>query len=47
MCKNKAELEATVNEISILVICQELFEKDFDGFFRKKGKLNKPSVGIF
>ena len=29
---------------SILVICQELFEKDFDMFFRKKGNFNRPSV---
>lgn len=28
---------------SILVICQELFEKDFDMFFRKKGNFNRPS----
>lgn len=26
---------------SILVICQEPFEKDFDVSFRKKGNLNK------
>ena len=31
---------------SILVICQEFFEKDFDMFFRKKGNLNRPSVEI-
>ena len=30
-------------EDSILVICQELFEKDFDMFFRKKGNFNRPS----
>ena len=30
--------------LSILVICQELFEKDFDMFFRKKGNFNRPSV---
>ena len=30
--------------ISILVICQELFEIDFDMFFRKKGNFNRPSV---
>ena len=30
-------------ENSILVICQELFEKDFDMFFRKKGNFNRPS----
>lgn len=38
---------ATAQEIinnSILVICQELFEKDFDMFFRKKGNFNRPSV---
>ena len=29
---------------SILVICQELFEEDFDMFFRKKGNFNRPSV---
>lgn len=29
---------------SILVICQELFEKDFNMFFRKKGNFNRPSV---
>ena len=29
---------------SILVICQELFKKDFDMFFRKKGNFNRPSV---
>ena len=29
---------------SILVICQELFEKDFDVFFGKKGNFNRPSV---
>ncbi len=29
---------------SILVICQVLFEKDFDMFFRKKGNFNRPSV---
>ena len=29
---------------SILVICQELFEKDFDMFFGKKGNFNRPSV---
>jgi hypothetical protein len=29
---------------SILVICQELFEKDFDKFFIKKGNFNRPSV---
>ena len=28
---------------SILVICQELFEKDFDMFFRNKGNFNRPS----
>ena len=28
----------------ILVICQELFEEDFDMFFRKKGNFNRPSV---
>lgn len=31
-------------EGSILVICQELFEEDFDMFFRKKGNFNRPSV---
>ena len=31
---------------SILVICQELFEKDFDVFFRKKGNFNRHSVCI-
>ena len=31
-------------EKSILVICQELFEEDFDMFFRKKGNFNRPSV---
>ena len=31
---------------SILVICQELLEKDFDVFFRKKGDFNRPSVCI-
>jgi len=31
---------------SILVICQELFEDDFDVFFRKKGNFNRPSVCI-
>lgn len=30
--------------LSILVICQELFEKDFNMFFRKKGNFNRPSV---
>ncbi|MFR3127942.1 MAG: hypothetical protein ACLTN0_21345, partial [Coprococcus phoceensis] len=30
----------------ILVICQELFEDDFDVFFRKKGNFNRPSVCI-
>ncbi len=30
--------------LSILVICQELFEKDFDMFFGKKGNFNRPSV---
>lgn len=35
----------TVNAASsILVICQELFEEDFDMFFRKKGNFNRPSV---
>ena len=29
---------------SILVICQDFFEKDFDMFFRKKDNLNRPSV---
>jgi len=29
---------------SILVVCQGLFEKDFDMYFQKKGNLNKPSV---
>lgn len=33
-----------VNLESILVICQELFEEDFDMFFRKKGNFNRPSV---
>ena len=31
---------------SILVICQEFFEKDFDMFFRKKGNFNRPSAEI-
>lgn len=35
----------TINR-SILVICQEPFEKDFDVSFRKKGNLNRPSVCI-
>ena len=33
--------------ISILVICQEIFKKDLDMFFRKKGNLNRPSVVFF
>lgn len=33
-----------VKEMSILVICQDLFEKDFDMFFREKGNFNRPSV---
>lgn len=28
----------------ILVICQDLFEKDFDMFFRKKGNFNRPML---
>lgn len=32
---------------SILVICQDLFEKDFDMFLGKKGNLNRPSVEFF
>ena len=32
---------------SILVICQDLFAKDFAMFFRKKGNFNKPSVKFF
>lgn len=32
---------------SILVICQELFEKDFDMFFGKKGNFNRHSVNSF
>ncbi len=43
---NEVQLYVT-NLNSILVICQELYEKDFDTFFRKKGNLNRPSVGIF
>jgi len=35
------------NLLSILVICQELFEKDFDMFFGEKGNFNRPSVGIY
>ena len=31
---------------SILVICQELFKKDFDVYFGKKGNFNRPSVYI-
>ena len=30
-------------EASILVICQEIFEKDFDMFFLKKGALHHRS----
>lgn len=32
--------------MSILVICQDLFEKDFDMFFGEKGNFNKPSVSF-
>ena len=32
---------------SILVICQELFEKDFGMYFRKKGNFNRPSILVF
>lgn len=34
----------SIGQTSILVICQELFEEDFDMFFRKKGNFNRPSV---
>ena len=33
--------------LSILVICQELFEKDFNMHFGKKGNFNRPSALIF
>lgn len=36
----------TMND-SILVICQELFEKDFNMHFGKKGNFNRPSALIF
>ncbi|MEZ3485727.1 MAG: hypothetical protein K1W22_03795, partial [Lachnospiraceae bacterium] len=36
----KKEIPGVRDNISILVICQELFEKDFDMFFRKKGNFN-------
>ena len=39
-----ARVMDTYNRESILVICQELFEKDFDMFFRKKGNFNRPSI---
>lgn len=42
------EIEKVVREVdeklSILVICQELFLKDFDVFFRKKGNFNRPTA---
>ena len=38
-----SDLTLPVN-YSILVICQELLEIDFDMFFRKKGNFNRPSV---
>ena len=42
--KPEASISPIFIEKSILVICQELFEEDFDMFFRKKGNFNRPSV---
>lgn len=44
--EEKGRNEMYVSSLSILVICQEFFEKDFDVFFRKKGNFNRPLVGI-
>ena len=42
--KPEASISPIFIEKSILVICQEVFEEDFDMFFRKKGNFNRPSV---
>ena len=42
--ERQSEKQKVQLEVSILVICQELFEEDFDMFFRKKGNFNRPSV---
>ena len=42
--RNSSRKTTDTDKKSILVICQELFEEDFDMFFRKKGNFNRPSV---